>query len=231
MDLPVGWQEPLKVFLKDFDRALLEYDQLLLQNPIYKTRTKDVGVMSLAECWEWGVTGPNLRASGTQFDLRKAAPYCGYERFEFDIPTDTAGDCYARSVVRHAEMAQSARIVRQILDQMPEGDYISRDNRFAFPPKKAETMMDIETLINHFLSVSWGLDLPDGESFAMTEQPKGVAGYHAISDGRSSPYRLRIRTPSFAHMQTLPALCNNHLISDLLAVIGAMDFVLADIDR
>jgi NADH-quinone oxidoreductase subunit C/D len=231
MDLPPGWQEPLRLFLKGFGKSLLEFEKLLLGNPIFKSRTQGVGRMSAEECWEWGVTGPNLRASGVQYDLRKAAPYCGYERFEFEIPTHPEGDCYSRGVVRQAEMYQSARIIEQVIEQMPEGDYISRDNRFAFPPAKAETMMNIETLINHFLAVGWGLDMPVGESFAMVEQPKGISGYYVISDGRSSPYRLRIRTPSFAHMQTLPALARGHLLSDLLAIIGAMDFVLADIDR
>jgi NADH-quinone oxidoreductase subunit C/D len=187
--------------------------------------------MSLEDCWEWGVTGPNLRASGTDFDLRKVAPYSGYEQFKFEIPSHADGDCFARGVVRHAEMLQSARIIEQCIRLMPGGDYISRDNRFSFPPRKAETMMDIEALINHFLAVGWGLDMPVGESFALVEQPIGNCGYHVVSDGRTSPYRLRIRTPSFAHMQTLPALCRGHLLSDLLAVIGAMDFVLADIDR
>lgn len=231
MDLPDGWDDALRVFLKDFDKHLLEYDTLLLANPIFKSRTKGVGVMSLEECWEWGVTGPNLRASGTAFDLRKAAPYCGYETFDFDIPTDTAGDCWSRAACRHHEMAESARIIRQCVDRMPGGDYISRDNRYAFPVKKAETMMDIEALINHFLAVGWGLDLPPGESFQAVEQPKGIGAYHVVSDGRTSPYRLRIRAPSFAHMQTLPALCEGHLLSDLLSVIGAMDYVLADVDR
>lgn len=231
MDLPEGWQEPLRLFLKDFDKHIREYDNLLLQNPIFKSRTKGVGVMSLEECWDWGVTGPNLRASGTKFDLRKAKPYGGYEAFEFDVPTDTGGDCWSRAACRHAELEQSARIIRQCIDMMPEGSYISKDNRYAFPPPKAETMMDIEALINHFLAVGWGLDLPPGESLFMVEQPKGIAGYYAVSDGRTSPYRLRIRAPSFAHMQTLPALCEGGLISDLLAVIGAMDYVLADVDR
>jgi len=231
MDLPPDWQQPIRLFLKDFDKHLIEYEKLLLGNPIFKSRTQGVGKMSAEECWEWGVTGPNLRASGVNFDLRKAAPYCGYERFEFEIPTHTDGDCYARGIVRHAEMYQSARIIAQVIEQMPDGDYISRDNRFAFPPKKEETMLHIETLINHFLAVGWGLDMPVGESFAMVEQPKGIAGYYVVSDGRASPYRLRIRTPSFAHMQTLPVLARGHLLSDLLAIIGAMDFVLADIDR
>lgn len=231
MDLPDGWQEPIRLFLKDFPKHIKEYESLLLSNPIFKSRTKGVGVMSLEECWEWGVSGPNLRASGTDFDVRKAMPYGGYEALEFSVPTDTAGDCWSRAACRHAELEQSARIVQQCMDMMPAGDYMSKDNRYAFPPPKAETMMDIEALINHFLAVGWGLDLPAGESWCMVEQPKGMAGYYVVSDGRTSPYRVRIRAPSFAHMQTLPALTEGSLMSDLLAVIGAMDFVLADVDR
>jgi NADH-quinone oxidoreductase subunit C/D len=231
MDLPPGWQEPIRLFLKDFSKHLVEYEKLLLGNPIFKSRTRDVGKMSLAESWEWGVSGPNLRASGTDFDLRKRAPYSGYEQYEFSIPTHTDGDCLARGVTRHAEMYESAKIIDQCVRKMPEGEYISRDNRFAFPPRKAETMMDIEALINHFLAVGWGLDMPQGETFSMVEQPKGISGYYAVSDGRTSPYRLRIRAPSFAHMQTLPELTRGSLLSDLLAVIGAMDYVLADVDR
>lgn len=231
MDLPAGWQEPIKWFLKDFSKHLKEYDDLLLQNPIFKTRAQGVGVMNLEDCLDYGVTGPNLRASGSDFDLRKARPYSGYEQFEFDIPTHSDGDCFARGVVRHAEMYESARIIEQCIRLMPEGDYISKDNRYAFPPRKAETMMDIEALINHFLAVGWGLDLPAGESLGMVEGPKGINGYYVVSDGRTSPYRCRVRGPSFTHMQTLPALTRGGLISDLLSVIGAMDFVLADVDR
>ncbi len=231
MDLPPGWRQPILEFLKDFDKHLSEYYNLMFKNPVFKSRTVGVGVMNEAECWEWGVSGANLRASGARWDVRKAMPYGGYEAFEFDVPTSTDGDCWARGAVRHAEMEQSARIIKQCVNLMPEGEYISRDNRYAFPPRKAETMMDIETLINHFLAVGWGLDLPAGESFMMVEQPKGAGAYHVISDGRTSPYRLRIRAPSFAHMQTLPALCEGALLSDLLAALGAMDFVLADIDR
>lgn len=231
MDLPPGWKEPIQEFLKDFHKHTQEYFNLMFKNPIFKSRTIGVGVMSEDECWDWGVSGANLRGSGAKWDVRKSMPYGGYEAFEFDIPSDTGGDCWSRGAVRHAEMEQSARIIQQCLDMMPEGEYISRDNRYAFPPRKAETMMDIEALINHFLAVGWGLDMPVGESFMMVEQPKGAAAYHVISDGRTSPYRVRVRAPSFAHMQTLPALCEGALLSDLLAAIGAMDFVLADIDR
>jgi NADH dehydrogenase I D subunit len=231
MDLPVGWREPIKLFLDTFDKHAAEYESLLFKNPIFKGRTQGVGVMSLADCFDYGVSGPNLRASGTDFDLRKRRPYMGYEAFEFDVPTATTGDCYGRAVCRHAEMVESAKIIRQCLQMMPDGEHISRDNRYSFPVNKAETMEDIEALINHFLSVTWGLNMPPGESFMFVEQPKGIAGYHLVSDGRTSPYRLRIRAPSFAHMQTLPALAQGHMLSDLLAIIAAMDFVLADVDR
>lgn len=231
MDLPPGWREPILAFLKDFDKHLNEYFNLMFKNPIFKSRTIGVGVMNEADCWEWGVSGPNLRGAGSKFDVRKAMPYGGYEAFEFDIPSLPDGDCWSRGACRHAEMAQSARIIKQCIDMMPDGEYISRDNRYAFPPAKAETMMDIEALINHFLAVGWGLDLPAGESYQLVEQPKGMGSYHVISDGRNSPYRLRVRAPSFAHMQTLPALCEGGLLSDLLASLGAMDFVLADVDR
>jgi NADH dehydrogenase I D subunit len=231
MDLPVGWKEPIKLFLETFHKHVEEYSTLMLKNPIFESRTRDVGKMSLEDCLDYGVSGPNLRASGTNFDLRKKRPYMGYEAFEFEVPYDTDGDCRARAVCRHAEMIESAKIIRQCLDLMPPGEHISRDNRYAFPVNKAETMQDIEALINHFLSVTWGLNMPPGESFCYVEQPKGIAGYHLVSDGRTSPYRLRIRTPSFAHMQTLPALSKGHMLSDLLAIIAAMDFVLADVDR
>lgn len=231
MDLPPGWRQPIIEFLKDFDKHLNEYFNLMFKNPIFKSRTVGVGVMKEDECWEWGVSGPNLRGAGAKWDVRKAMPYGGYEAFEFDIPTLPDGDCWSRGACRHAEMAESARIIKQCIDMMPDGEYISRDNRYAFPPAKAETMMDIEALINHFLAVGWGLDLPMGEGFQLVEQPKGQAAYHVISDGRNSAYRLRVRAPSFAHMQTLPALTEGALLSDLLAVIGAMDFVLADVDR
>lgn len=231
MDLPEGWEIPLREFLKNFDASVDEYNDLLIQNPIFKQRTQGVGVMTQQQCWEWGITGSNLRATGIPYDLRKIAPYSGYEQFDFEIPIETGCDCFARAAIRLAEMRQSARIIEQCISKMPVGDYIAKKNRFSFPPRKEETMMDIDTLINHFLAVGWGLDMPPGESFVQVEQPKGIAGYYLVSDGRSSPYRMRIRTPSFANMQTLPVLCKGALLPDLLAVLGAMDYVLADIDR
>jgi NADH-quinone oxidoreductase subunit C/D len=176
------------------------------------------------------VTGPNLRSTGLEWDLRKKRPYSGYDQFDFEIPTATDGDSLARTVVRLAEMRQSLRIVKQAADNMPEGDYKSRDP-MAMPPMKEETMVAIETLINHFLSVSWGKPIPANEAMVSTEAPKGINGYYLISDGSAWPYRCHIRTPSFPHLQTVPMLCRDHPISDLIAILGSIDYVLADVDR
>ena len=173
---------------------------------------------------------PNLRACGFEWDFRKKQPYSGYEQFEFDIPTGTHGDCYDRAVVRVEEMRQSLRIIEQCVNHMPDGPYKS-DHPLATPPLKDRTMHDIETLITHFLSVSWGPVIPPGEALGAIEATKGNNGYYLVSDGSTVSYRTRIRTPSFAHMQMLPLLCRGRMIPDLLAVLGSLDFVLADIDR
>src|ERR1041384_3648372 len=176
------------------------------------------------------MTGPNLRATGFEWDFRKKQPYSGYENLEFDIPTARSGDCYDRAIVRVEEMRQSLRIIEQCVDHMPEGPYKSPDP-LASPPLKERTMHDIETLITHFLSVSWGPVIPPGEALGAIEATKGNNGYYLVSDGGTNSYRTRIRAPSFPHMQMLPQLCRGRMIPDLLAVLGAMDFVLADIDR
>jgi NADH-quinone oxidoreductase subunit C/D len=162
--------------------------------------------------------------------LRKRQPYCGYEQFEFDIPTAQNGDCYDRAAVRVEEMRQSLRIIGQCVKQMPGGPYQS-EHPLATPPVKARTMHDIETLITHFLSVSWGPVMPVGEALGAIEAAKGNNGYYLISDGGTDSYRTRIRTPSFAHIQTLPMLARGLMIPDLIVNLGSLDFVLADIDR
>lgn len=230
-DLPRGWEKMVSEFLDYLPRQLAEYDHEVLANRIFKARTQGVGRMSAAEAIEWGVTGPNLRASGLEWDFRKKQPYGGYDQFEFDIPTATGGDCYARALVRVEEMRQSLRIIHQCLRRMPDGPYKSADPLATPPLKEPGTMHDIETLITHFLGVSWGPVLPEGEALGAIEATKGNNGYYLVSDGSTNSYRTRIRTPSFAHMQTLPLLCRGGMIPDLLAVLGAMDFVLADIDR
>ncbi|MDQ3828450.1 MAG: NADH-quinone oxidoreductase subunit D, partial [Candidatus Tectomicrobia bacterium] len=229
-DLPNGWDRLVRDFVQYLPKRLGEYDKLVMRNRIFKARTQGVGSYTLDEAIEWGVTGPNLRACGFEWDFRKKRPYSGYDQFAFDIPTATHGDCYDRGVVRVEEMRQSLRIIEQCLDNMPAGPYKS-DHPLTTPPLKERTMHDIETLITHFLNVSWGPVIPVGEAIIGIEATKGNNGYYLISDGNTMPYRVRIRTPSFPHMQTVPLISRGHMIPDLLAILGSLDFVLADVDR
>jgi len=201
-----------------------------MRNSIFKARTVGIGIYTLAEALEWGVTGPGLRACGLEWDFRKTQPYSGYENFEFEVPTAKNGDCYDRAVVRVEEMWQSLRIIDQCLKNMPEGDY-KANHPLATPPIKKHTMQDIETLITHFLNVSWGPVIPTGEAMSCIEATKGANSYYLISDGNTSPYRVRIRAPSFPHMQMLPYISKGYTVADLLSILGSMDYVLADIDR
>jgi NADH-quinone oxidoreductase subunit C/D len=229
-DLPEGWEKLFLDFIKYLPPRLIEYDRTIMRNAIFKARTQGIGVFTADEAMEWGVTGPNLRACGVEWDFRKKQPYCGYDQFAFDIPTASAGDCYARAAVRIEEMRQSLRIIEQCVKNMPEGPYKS-DHHLATPPIKDRTMHDIETLITHFLSVSWGPVIPPGEALGAIEATKGNNGYYLVSDGSTVSYRTRIRTPSFAHIQTLPFLSRGLTISDLVVILGSLDFVLADVDR
>lgn len=229
-DLPKGWDRLVRDFLNYLPPRLAEYDKMVMQNSILKARTVGIGKYTLDEAVEWGVTGPGLRACGLEWDFRKKRPYSGYENFDFDIPTSVHGDCYDRAVVRVEEMRQSLRIVEQCMKNMPSGPYKS-DHPLATPPVKGRTMHDIETLITLFLSVSWGPVIPAGEAFFGIEATKGNNGYYLISDGNTMPYRARIRTPSFAHLQMIPLISRGLMVPDLLAILGSIDFVLADVDR
>jgi len=229
-DLPKGWQNLFLDFIRYLPPRLVEYDRTIMRNAIFKARTQGIGAFTVDEAIEWGVTGANLRACGMEWDFRKKQPYCGYEQFKFDIPTAKNGDCYARAAVRIEEMRQSLRIIEQCVKNMPEGPYKS-DHHLATPPMKERTMHDIETLITHFLGVSWGPVMPPGEALGAIEATKGNNGYYLVSDGSTVSYRTRIRTPSFAHIQTLPLLSRGLTISDLVVILGSLDFVLADVDR
>ncbi|HOK98644.1 MAG TPA: NADH-quinone oxidoreductase subunit C/D [Bacteroidales bacterium] len=229
-DLPQGWQQMVADFLKHFPKSLREWDKVVMRNRIIKARTIGIGVFNTDEAIEWGATGPALRATGFEWDLRKKRPYSGYDQFEFDIPTGRNGDCYDRARVRVEEMWQSLRIIEQCMRRMPEGPYKST-HPLATPPLKERTMYDIETLINHFLGVSWGPVIPEGEAMIQIEAAKGSNAYYLISDNNTSAYRCRIRTPSFAHIQMVPYISRGYTIADLLAILGAVDFVLADLDR
>lgn len=229
-DLPDGWERLVSDFIDYFPPKLKEYDKLVMKNGIFKARTIGIGLFTTEEAIEWGVTGPNLRATGLEWDMRKKRPYSGYEQFEFEIPTAHNGDCYDRAVVRVEEMRQSLRIVEQCLKNMPEGPYKS-DHPLTTPPVKDKTMLHIETLINHFLNVSWGPVIPPGEAAIAIEATKGNTSYYLISDGNTTAYRNHIRTPSFAHMQMVPFMSRSYTIADLMAILGSLDFVLADVDR
>jgi len=229
-DLPNGWEKMFLDFIRYLPKRLLEYDRTIMRNAIFKGRTQGIGAFTVDEAIEWGVTGANLRACGLEWDFRKKQPYCGYDQFQFDIPTARNGDCYARAAVRIEEMRQSLRIIAQCVRNMPGGPYKS-DHHLATPPVKERTMHDIETLITHFLNVSWGPVMPPGEALGAIEAAKGNNGYYLVSDGSTVSYRTRIRTPSFAHIQTLPQLARGTTISDLVVILGSLDFVLADVDR
>jgi len=229
-DLPRGWDGLIMDFVRYLPGRLKEYDKMVMQNRIFRARTKGIGSYTINEAVEWGVTGPGLRACGFEWDFRKMRPYSGYDQFEFDIPTAKNGDCYDRGVVRIEEMRQSLRIIQQCVKNMPLGPYKS-DHHLATPPLKERTMHDIETLITHFLNVSWGPVIPAGEAFSGIEATKGSNGYYLVSDGSTMPYRVRIRTPSFAHLQMIPHICRGFMIPDLLAILGSIDYVLADVDR
>lgn len=229
-DLPEGWETLVRDFLDYMPARLREYDKMILANRIFKARTVGIGVYNTEEAIDWGVTGAGLRATGFDWDFRKRQPYSAYDQFDFDIPIAMNGDCYDRSKVRVEEMRQSLRIIRQCVDNMPAGLYKS-EHPLTTPPIKHYTMYDIETLINHFLNVTWGPVIPAGEAFCSVEASKGNNGYYLISDGSTMSYRTRIRTPSFPHIQFVPYYSTGYTVADLMSILGSVDFVLSDIDR
>ncbi|MHB8707909.1 MAG: NADH-quinone oxidoreductase subunit B/C/D [Desulfuromonadales bacterium] len=229
-DLPEGWRETVDAFTSGFGKTVDDLDKLMTDGAIFRRRTEGIGVTTLDQAIDWGITGPNLRACGIPWDLRKKMPYSGYQRFDFDIPTHGGGDCFSRYIVRLEEMRQSLRIVKQAAADMPDGAYVARDCRYVYPERNAG-LNDIETLIHHFVNTSRGMTPPRGECYRGIESSKGECGFYLVSDGASIPYRLRIRTPSFPHLQALPAMSRGWLLSDLITILGAVDFVLADLDR
>jgi len=229
-DLPAGWKEAVDNFVKIFPRRLDEYEALIRNNPIFKARTRGVGRLTLEEAMDWGVTGPNLRACGLQWDLRKAFPYSGYENFDFEVPTHPDGDCYARYLVRVEEMRQSIKIIEQASANMPAGRYVTDDYRYVIP-RRQDMLEDIESLIHHFINVTRGPKIPRGEAYATCEIPRGEQGYYVVSDGLGYSYRTHIRGPGFANIQVMPLMAVGGSIADLITIIGSWDYIMPDIDR
>ena len=230
MEPPLGFFERVDEFVRAFPEKIDEYSNLLTGNPIFINRLKGVGYLSAEDGIRLGVTGPNLRGSGVDFDLRRDMPYSGYEKFQFNVPIRTEGDCWARYEVRLDEMRESAEIVRQALDGMPDGQVKADAPKIVLPDReKMKTQM--EALIHHFKIVTEGFAVPAGEVYQGIEAGHGLTGYYVVSDGTAKPYRVHMRYPSFASLQALETMCVGRMISDVVAVIGSIDIVLGEIDR
>ncbi|HEX9761472.1 MAG TPA: NADH-quinone oxidoreductase subunit D, partial [Acidimicrobiia bacterium] len=229
-DLPDGWEDDIAAIDKAVLAGLAEYEGLLMDNPIFLERTQGVGVLTPEECFAYGVTGVLARASGIDFDLRKAFPYSGIERYEFDVPVAAHGDVYDRFVLRFEEIRQSLRIVRQVVEAMPLGDYRSEDRKVT-PPPRARIDQSMEALIHHFKIFTEGFKVPAGEVYQAVESPRGELGMYLVSNGGAKPWRLHVRGPSFAHIQALPAMLTDSLIADTIAALASADPVMGDVDR
>jgi NADH dehydrogenase I D subunit len=231
-DVSQEFLDSLYQFTEEFPSRIEEYETLLNENRIWLKRTKGIGVLSAEEAINWGLTGPTLRGSGVDYDIRKKFPYDAYDRVEFDVPVGRNGDVYDRYLCRMEEMRQSNRIIRQCIEMLPEGPILAPDApKFTLPPKD-RVLADMESLIHHFVLITKGpLAAPEGEIYVATEVPKGELGFYIISDGTGRPYRMRVRAPSFVHASVLPRLCEGVLVSDVIANIGTIDIVLGECDR
>ena len=229
-DMPAGLAEDMLEWVEEFPKTLNDLESLLTNNRIFKQRTVDIGVASKEEALDWGFTGPMLRGSGIAWDLRKSQPYEVYEEMDFDIPVGKTGDCYARYLVRMAEMRESLKIMKQCLKNMPEGPVKSNDYKVS-PPPRAEMKDSMEALIHHFKLYTEGFHVPAGETYTAVEAPKGEFGVFLVSDGSNKPYRCHIRAPGFAHLQALDYISKGHMLADVVSNIGSMDVVFGEIDR
>ncbi len=229
-DVPAEFESEVRSFIKVFPSRVDEYEALLTKNPIFLDRTKDIGVLTQEDALSWGVTGPMLRASGIPHDLRKSQPYSGYELYDFEIPTRSEGDTFARYIVRIEEMREALRIVEQALDKLPDGP-VRSDNRKYVPPPRSELGTSMEALIHHFKLWTEGFNPPKGSVYMAVESPRGELGVYLESDGGPKPFRIHWRTPSFTNLQILPLIARGHLVGDLVLLIGTVDIVLGDVDR
>jgi len=229
-DLPTGWMDGLRNFIRTFPKTIEEVDKMLTRNGIWVGRTVGLGVMTAEEAVNYGLSGPMLRASGVAYDVRKDFPYLDYETYDFDVPVGSNGDVYDRFLVRMEELRQSVRILQQAADRLPEGPINIDDHRIILPPK-SKTMSEMEVMIHHFKQVMEGPRPPIGESYVAVESPKGEKGYYMVSDGTAKPVRWRIRPPSFVNLSAIPKMVEGHLLSDVIAINASIDIVMGEIDR
>merc|ERR1712170_191423 len=229
-DIPIGLMDDIYEFISKYTERVDEVEDLVTNNRLWIQRTKDIGVLSAEDALNYGCSGVMLRGSGIKWDLRKAQPYDGYENYDFDIPIGTNGDCYDRYLIRIAEMRQSIRIIEQCLNKMPEGD-ISTDDAKCVPPSRAEMKSSMEALIHHFKLYTQGFQVPAGATYTAIEALKGEFGVYLVSDGTSRPYRCKIKAPGFAHLALVDHIGTNHMLADIVAIIGTLDVVFGEIDR
>ncbi|MGH8959338.1 MAG: NADH dehydrogenase (quinone) subunit D [Acidimicrobiia bacterium] len=229
-DLPPGWRADVKAIVENMRARIGDYDDMLKENPIWTGRTRGIGVISTEECLAYSITGPTLRSTGIDWDLRKSFPYSGIEQYEFDVPVGEQGDVYDRYRMRIEEILQSARIVEQVAEAMPKGDYRS-DDRKVTPPPRARIDESMEALIHHFKIFTEGFRVPSGETYAAVEGPRGELGCYIVSNGEGIPYRVHVRAPSFYNLQGLPIMMADSVVADTIATIASLDPVMGDVDR
>ena len=229
-DLPAGLLDDIMAWAEKFPKLIDDMDELLTENRIFKQRLVNIGTVSAEDALDWGFTGPMLRASGIPWDLRKAQPYMVYDRMKFDIPIGKNGDCYDRYLVRMEEMRQSLRIIKQCVEEMPDGPATAVERKIA-PPPRAEMKRSMEALIHHFKLYTEGFHVPAGETYTAVEAPKGEFGVYLVADGTNRPYRCKIRAPGFPHLQAMDFVSRGHMLADSVAILGSMDIVFGEIDR
>jgi NADH-quinone oxidoreductase subunit D len=230
-DMPEGWTDRVNAFCDQFIPMLEETLSLLTRNKIFLDRTSGIGVISREDAISYGLTGPNLRASGVPLDMRKDRPYSGYEQYEFDIAVGSKGDAFDRYLVRGEEMRQSVRIIKQAIAKMPGGKWYAEDARRIFAPPKDKVLTSMEELIQNFMLVTEGPQMPSGEVYFEAENPKGALGFYVVSKGGGVPWRLKIRAPSFCNLSILPKVCVGMMVSDIVSILGSLDFVMGECDR
>jgi NADH-quinone oxidoreductase subunit D len=230
-DIPEGWLPRVEKFCDQLPKAIDEVEKLLTRNRIFLDRTEGIGAISKDQAIAYGLTGPNLRASGVDLDLRKDKPYSGYDQYEFDVPIGTKGDCYDRYLVRIEEVRQSILIIKQVIASFPGGPWYCEDAKKIFAPPKEKIMTSMEELIQNFMIVTEGPQVPPGEVYFEAENPKGALGFYLVSKGGGVPYRLKIRAPSFCNLSILEELVPGHMLSDITVILGSLDFVMGECDR